>query len=85
MWDEHGGFYDHVLPPRAVPTGKRVRTHGFMFDQYGPRVPAVVISPVVPKNVILHRPLEHSAIPATLEQLFRMAPLTVRDAGIVGL
>ena len=85
VWDEHGGFYDHVLPPRATPTGERGDMHGFMFDQLGPRVPAVVISPLIPKNMIESRTLEHSVIPATLEQLFSMSPLTVRDAGMIGL
>jgi phospholipase C len=85
VWDEHGGFFDHVPPPRAAPTGKRGRRHGYMFDQYGPRVPAIVISPLVPGHIIEHRALEHSVIPATLEQLFGMDPLTVRDAGIIGL
>jgi phospholipase C len=84
-WDEHGGFYDHVLPPRAAPTGLRGQSHGFMFDQLGPRVPAVVVSPLVPKNMVEHRTLEHSVIPATVEQLFGLSPLTVRDGGLVGL
>lgn len=84
-WDEHGGFYDHVLPPRAAPTGLRGQTHGYLFDQLGPRVPAVVISPLCPRNMIEHRTLEHSVIPATVEQLFGLSPLTVRDAGIIGL
>jgi phospholipase C len=84
-WDEHGGFYDHVTPPRAKPTGVKGKDHGFMFDQYGPRVPAVVISPWCAQNMIEHRQFEHSFIPATIEQLFGLKPLTVRDTGITGL
>lgn len=91
-WDEHGGFFDHVTPPPAgrIPTGSPPRdtlgkSHGFMFDRYGPRVPAVVISPWCPQNLIEHRQLEHSVIPATIEQLFGLGPLTNRDAGAVGL
>jgi phospholipase C len=84
-WDEAGGFFDHVLPPAAVPTGSRGQAHGYMFDQLGPRIPAVVISPLCPKNMIEHRTLEHSVIPATVEQVFGLSPLTVRDGGIVGL
>jgi len=91
-WDEHGGLFDHVTPPPAarIPTGSppkdiQGKAYGFMFDQYGPRVPAVVISPWCPQNMIEHRPLEHSFIPATIEQLFGLKPLTTRDAGIVGL
>jgi phospholipase C len=85
VWDEHGGFYDHVPPPRAVPTGSKGQSFGFMFDQYGPRVPAIVISPWCPRNMVEHRQLEHSVIPATVEQVFGVPPLTVRDTGITGL
>jgi phospholipase C len=91
-WDEHGGFFDHVTPPRAarIPTGAppkdiEGKDHGFMFDQYGLRVPAIVISPWCPQNLIEHRQLEHAFIPATIEQLFGLRPLTNRDAGAVGL
>jgi phospholipase C len=56
-----------------------------VFDQYGPRVPAVVISPLCPKNMIEHRRLEHAALPATVEQMFGLSPMTVRDSSIVGV
>lgn len=84
-WDEAGGFYDHVLPPRVPPNGKRGQTHGFMFDQLGTRVPAIVISPLIPRKLIDHRVYDHSVIPATVEQLFNLDPLTDRDANLVGL
>jgi phospholipase C len=91
-WDEHGGFFDHVTPPPAprIQTGSppkdvQGRSHGYMFDRYGPRVPAVIISPLCPKNLIEHRQLEHSVIPATIEQLFGLSPMTNRDAAMVGL
>jgi phospholipase C len=91
-WDEHGGFFDHVKPPPAkrIPTGSppkdiEGRSFGFMFDQYGPRVPAVVISPWCPQNMIDHRQFEHSSIPATIEQLFGLRPLTIRDTEALGV
>jgi phospholipase C len=83
-WDEHGGFYDHVTPPRAVApgdnAGSKHNKYGFTFEQYGVRVPAVVISPLIPANVIDHRLYDHASVPATLEKLFGLAPLTQRDA-----
>lgn len=84
-WDEHGGFYDHVRPGPAVPPGDGVSTsgnvrHGFGFDQLGVRVPAVVVSPLVPRNTIDHTVYDHSSIPATLERNFGLEPLTARDA-----
>jgi phospholipase C len=83
-WDEHGGFFDHVPPPAAVSPGDTApigghNKYGFTFERYGPRVPAVVISPWIPKNVVDHRLYDHSSIPATLEKLFGMNPLTARD------
>ena len=84
-WDEHGGFYDHAGdPPPAVPPGDspdpRYNRNGFAFDRYGPRVPAVVISPRIPRNLIDHRVYDHASIPATLESLFGLPALTARDA-----
>jgi len=79
-YDEHGGFYDHVVPPTARPTGSTGRKFGFTFDQLGPRVPAIIVSPRVPKNLIDHRTYEHSTIPATLIRLFGLEQLTTRAA-----
>lgn len=84
-WDEHGGFYDHVSPPAAVPPGDPASDpsnvhHGFDFRQLGVRVPAVVISPWIDRGVIDHSTYDHSSIPATLAQLFGFRSLTARDA-----
>ena len=84
-WDEHGGFYDHAIPPGAVAPGDtapedKFNQYGFTFQQYGPRVPAIVVSPLVPKNVIDHRLYDHASIPATIEALFGVSALTQRDA-----
>ncbi|WP_264010302.1 alkaline phosphatase family protein [Mycolicibacterium flavescens] len=74
-YDEHGGFYDHVAPEGATPTGSSGRTHGFKFDQLGPRVPAVVVSPWIPRNTVEHRLMEHTSVIATLMDLFDLPPL----------
>jgi phospholipase C len=83
-WDEHGGFFDHAVPPPAVAPGDTAPSQGhnqfgFTFEQYGPRVPAVIISPWIPRNTVDHRLYDHSSIPATLEKLFGMNPMTGRD------
>ncbi|MGC2326144.1 MAG: alkaline phosphatase family protein [Candidatus Sulfotelmatobacter sp.] len=83
-WDEHGGFYDHVTPPTAVAPGDsnpsdKYNQYGFTFEQYGPRVPAVVISPLIPKNTIDHRLYDHASVPAMIEAAFGLSPLTARD------
>jgi phospholipase C len=81
-YDEHGGFFDHVTPPPAVAPGDdgKYTVHGFDFKQLGVRVPAVVISPYIPKGTIDHRIYDHASIPATLEALLELPPLTQRDA-----
>jgi len=84
-WDEHGGFYDHMAPPKAVapgdiPLDDDNNKYGFAFEQYGPRVPAVVISPLIPRNLIDHRVYDHASIPATLESCFGLNAMTQRDA-----
>lgn len=79
-YDEHGGFYDHVAPPPARPTGYQGRASGFTFDRLGPRVPAVIVSPLIPRNLIDHRTYEHSTVPATLLRLFGLGDFTTRSA-----
>lgn len=86
-WDEHGGFYDHAgaVPGGAPSPGDRIVTpgdvnqFGFNFEQYGPRVPAVIVSPLIPQNLIDHRTYDHASIPATVEKLFGVPALTQRD------
>ena len=85
-YDEHGGFYDHAGPPgTAKPPNDRskldpaINENGFIFDQYGVRVPAIVVSPLVPKGKVDHTLYDHASVPATLESLFDLKPLTDRD------
>jgi phospholipase C len=78
-WDEHGGFYDHVRPRTAPAPGSIGQRHGFTFEQLGPRVPALVISPLIAPNVIEKRPYDHAAIPATVERIFGLPAMTPRD------
>jgi phospholipase C len=77
-FDEHGGCYDHVAPPAATPTGRATRG-GFAFDRFGPRVPAVIVSPYVPAGSVIRPPedgppFDHTSIIATLDALFDLGP-----------
>jgi phospholipase C len=49
FYDEHGGFYDHIVPPAAVPPDPY--SHGYDFKQLGIRVPALLISPWVENTI----------------------------------
>ncbi len=84
-YDEHGGFYDHVAPPTAVAPGDPqtpgLNTNGFNFTNYGVRVPAVIVSPMVRENNIDHTLYDHTSILRTVENMFNTNPkyLTQRD------
>jgi len=82
--DEHGGFFDHVTPPTTVSPGDKTTApennhHGFEFTQLGVRVPAVVISPFIPRGTIDHTVYDHASLLATVEKMYGLKPLTRRD------
>ena len=84
-YDEQGGFFDHVAPPPTVSPGDTISNednnhHSFDFTQLGIRVPAVVISPLIPTNVVDHTVYDHTSLLATVEQLYGFKSLTNRDA-----
>ncbi|MDQ6828130.1 MAG: alkaline phosphatase family protein [Gemmatimonadota bacterium] len=67
-YDENGGFWDHVAPPRT--------------DRFGPgtRVPAIVISPFARKGFVDHTIYDTTSILALIEHRWVLAPLSTRDA-----
>jgi len=93
-YDEHGGLYDHVPPPRTVAPGDpqalparllhrllHRNTTPFDFTRLGPRVPAVVVSPYIASGTIDTTVRDHACVSATLRALFApdAGPLTRRD------
>jgi len=85
-YDEHGGCYDHVPPPwGAVPPDDSPGQFGFDFTRFGPRVPTVLASPLIPAGTVFRvpagsTPLDHTSILATIEKRWGVTPLTKRDA-----
>jgi len=80
IWDEHGGFYDHVSPPLAIAPGDG-NAPEFDFTRLGVRVPAILVSPYIPRGVVDHTDYDHSSVCATLKELFDLPSfLTKRDA-----
>jgi phospholipase C len=86
-YDEHGGNYDHVHPPTGAIAPDGVIGHsGFDFTRFGVRVPAVLVSPLIPEGAILHAPgdgrppFDHTSIIATLRARFAIGALGKRDA-----
>jgi phospholipase C len=84
-YDEHGGYYDHVAPPAAVPPDNippMVRP-GDPFNQFnllGVRVPTTVVSPYAKSHYVSHTVFDHTSILKFIETRFGLAPLTARDA-----
>jgi phospholipase C len=84
-YDEHGGFYDHVAPPAAVPPDDiapmlQPGDVPAAFDLYGIRVPAAVISPYSRPHFVSHVVNDHTSILRFIETRFGLPALTRRDA-----
>jgi phospholipase C len=58
-YDEHGGFFDHVPPPAA-------KDDRAAFRSYGPRVPALVVSPLIPRGTVSSELYDHTSIVKTI-------------------
>jgi phospholipase C len=97
-FDEWGGFYDHVPPPRVIDdtnpanvdhTGDSTTpTDGQLvpdYTQLGFRVPAIVISNLAPARVVHHGPFEHASTLKLIENTFGLQSLTARDANALDL
>jgi phospholipase C len=75
-YDEHGGFFDHVEPPSAEDDDSRPEFHA-----YGPRVPAIVVSPRVHAGVS-HEVFDHTSLIKTfLARFCRSADGLIPDMG----
>jgi phospholipase C len=59
VYDEHGGFFDHVSPPPAEDDSPA-------FRHYGVRVPAFVISPWVERGKVSSTVFDHTSIIKTI-------------------
>jgi phospholipase C len=77
LYDEHGGFYDHVPPPRAVPPDDNKKE--FAFDRYGVRVPAILVSPWIDRQVISNE-FDHASLLKYLTEKWTLGPLGDRVA-----
>ena len=66
-WDDFGGFYDHVAPPRLN------------YISLGPRVPTIIISPYARPHFVDRSQLDFSSILKFIEQDFQLPALTSLD------
>ena len=88
-YDEHGGNYDHVAPPAdATPPGDgSVGENGFDFTRFGVRVPAVLVSPLIPAGTVFRAAgrIDHTSVLKTIHERWGTAALTKRDQAAASL
>jgi phospholipase C len=66
-WDDFGGFYDHVAPPKVN------------YISFGPRVPTIVISPYARPHFVDHSQMDFTSVLKFIEQDYRLPALTSLD------
>jgi phospholipase C len=110
VYDEHGGYYDHVPPPPAVPPddvegrtaiGARTRLGALLaavspnlvktkenmtqgphrYDQYGFRVPAVIVSPYARRDYVCSTVLDHTSVLRLIEEKWNLPALSTCGPG----
>jgi phospholipase C len=67
VWDDWGGFYDHVAPPQLD------------YDGLGMRVPFIAVSPYARTGTVAHTQYEFGSVLKFVEQTFSLAPLAASD------
>jgi phospholipase C len=87
-YDEHGGCYDHVLPPLGAKTPDPASNPGknrFSFDRFGVRVPTVLVSPFIEAGTIFRSntatPYDHTSILATLRDWLGISAVDMLPSG----
>jgi phospholipase C len=85
-YDEHGGYYDHALPPVALapdaiaPVVEPGQEAYEGFTRYGFRVPALVVSPYARPRGVTHSLYDHTSVLAMMERKWNLPAMTFRDA-----
>lgn len=77
LFDEHGGFYDHVPPPRTVPPDHHQEE--YTFDRLGVRVPVILVSPWL-DNAVISDVFDHTSLLRYLLDKWSLEPLGLRTA-----
>ena len=85
IYDEHGGYYDHVSPPAviapdAIPPTLQPGDPAGAYNVYGPRVPAIVVSPYSAAGGVTSVVHDHTSVLATIQAKWNLPALTDRDA-----
>jgi phospholipase C len=84
-YDEHGGYYDHVPPPKAIKPDSTPPMLGpgdvpGAYDRYGFRVPLIVVSPWAKPAYVSRVVQDHTSITSFIEHKWNLPAMTLRDA-----
>jgi phospholipase C len=71
IYDEHGGFFDHVSPPLTTDDRPEFRQLGF-------RIPGLVAGPFVRRGCAISTRFEHVSVISTLTKRFGLMPMNDR-------
>jgi phospholipase C len=74
-YDDSGGWYDHAVPPTIGQQNQLGQT-----TAVGLRVPTILVSPYARAGQVDSTQLDTASIPAMIESVFHLAPLTQLDA-----
>ena len=72
-WDDYGGFYDHVPPPRKTPY------------ELGPRVPLIVISPYSRSHFVSKQTYDFRSVMKFVEQTFQLPAKMKYDRSVASI
>ncbi len=84
VYDEWGGFFDHVRPPH-VPDPRASSDLNSDFGQMGMRIPAVAISPWIKRGQVDHNVYGFESILSMIRYRYGLPPLTLRDASAANI
>ena len=79
VYDEWGGFFDHVRPP-SVPDARSSSNIDLDYGQMGFRIPGVVVSPFAQRGAVSHLQCGFESIIKLITYRFGLGSLTTRDA-----
>lgn len=79
VYDDWGGFFDHVVPPVGT-VGAAEIAAGYTDGLRGFRVPCLLVSPFAAPGAVSHVLFDHASILKMVEWRFGLQPLAARDA-----
>jgi phospholipase C len=72
-WDDFGGWYDHVAPPKQYGCDSS-KPYGLGF-----RLPLIIVSPYVKAGTVYHNVSQQASIPKFIETIFGLPSLNSQD------